>query len=52
MSRFFVYDALFVYHSLCCSIYGGLCCSIYGGARRLNDGGNSSDRFGRGSTAL
>jgi hypothetical protein len=44
MSRFFVSDSLFVYHSLCCSIDGG--------ARRLNDGGNSSARFGRGGTAL
>jgi hypothetical protein len=44
MSRFFVYNSLFVYHPLCCSIYDG--------ARRLNDGGRSSDRFGRGGTAL
>ena len=34
----------FVYHSLCCFIGGG--------ARRMSNGGNSSERFGRGSTAF
>ncbi|MBV8313544.1 MAG: hypothetical protein JOZ53_01160 [Planctomycetaceae bacterium] len=35
---------LFGYHSLCCFLCGG--------ARRVNDGGHSSDRFGRGRTTL
>src|ERR1017187_5290997 len=37
-------EPFFVYHSLCCFVCGD--------ARRVNNGGNPSDRSGRGSTAL